>query len=455
MLERAAAEAVVEQRYAYRGRSSIATGGVLALATSGGSAPEARLFVGTIRRPDLVADGLLTIATVARSRFHVPPAMLARILLAADPIVTVADERLRFESLSACCGVYARLDLSPDAVDGRVFGRGTTNVDAGPDLRAALARLDTGSTMGLEVGSDVVRVRTETSDVSERRVPLPVRWVRALAEVAAIQAGLTRVARLDRVAAMRLLRGAFALPPNRPTWLSGGAMALRIGHHAAPGAHRSGGVGRLRPLERMLRHVQGLAVFAGPDGTTGWQTELDGARLTLLLSPEAWRGFSGEGRLLHDLAAVDGSLLARVRADLHWQPRIDLVDMAGRTGATVGELQTALASLAEAGVLGYDLADGAYFHRELPFDLGGVERRQPRLAAARRIVADAGVRVEEEADDRIVAWVSGGAGVEHRVVLADAGWRCSCPWYGRHRGERGPCKHVLAVQIMAVGSGDA
>ncbi|MGL4942941.1 MAG: SWIM zinc finger family protein [Thermoguttaceae bacterium] len=26
--------------------------------------------------------------------------------------------------------------------------------------------------------------------------------------------------------------------------------------------------------------------------------------------------------------------------------------------------------------------------------------------------------------------------------------KCTCPWYAKHQGERGPCKHVLAVQLM-------
>ncbi|MDR3107935.1 MAG: SWIM zinc finger family protein [Bifidobacteriaceae bacterium] len=25
--------------------------------------------------------------------------------------------------------------------------------------------------------------------------------------------------------------------------------------------------------------------------------------------------------------------------------------------------------------------------------------------------------------------------------------RCTCPWYLKHQADRGPCKHVLAVQL--------
>ena len=41
-----------------------------------------------------------------------------------------------------------------------------------------------------------------------------------------------------------------------------------------------------------------------------------------------------------------------------------------------------------------------------------------------------------------------GSGVSHRVRLGPDGARCTCPWFARHQGQRGPCKHVLAVQLV-------
>jgi uncharacterized Zn finger protein len=48
------------------------------------------------------------------------------------------------------------------------------------------------------------------------------------------------------------------------------------------------------------------------------------------------------------------------------------------------------------------------------------------------------------------AWVHGSGGVDYRVGWSKNGWTCTCPWYGQHRGDRGPCKHVLAVQIVTL-----
>jgi hypothetical protein len=106
-----------------------------------------------------------------------------------------------------------------------------------------------------------------------------------------------------------------------------------------------------------------------------------------------------------------------------------------------------LAALGSRGLVGFDLAEGAYFHRELPFDLELVESLHPRLNDARKLVAGGGVRVFRRDGERIEAVVPG-TDVEHRVVLAGETATCTCPWHAKHKGERGPCKHVLAVQII-------
>ena len=115
----------------------------LALATSGGSTPEGAaahpyFFSGFMEHPDVIAASLLVVARVARTRYYTPPGMVAAILRAADPVVTSTSEGLRFESFSACCGVYARLDVDSSALDATHSAVGVTNVDVNPPLRTAL-----------------------------------------------------------------------------------------------------------------------------------------------------------------------------------------------------------------------------------------------------------------------------------------------------------------------------
>ena len=70
------------------------------------------------------------------------------------------------------------------------------------------------------------------------------------------------------------------------------------------------------------------------------------------------------------------------------------------------------------------------------------EELHPRLVDAKALVDAGAVRVVRpqpfEAD---VA--SGDAA--HRVREVEGELRCTCPWFAKHQGERGPCKHVLAA----------
>jgi hypothetical protein len=146
---------------------------------------------------------------------------------------------------------------------------------------------------------------------------------------------------------------------------------------------------------------------------------------------------------------VPSASIAAVRGALGWEPRLGVEALAATTGRPRDEISGALAALALSGIVGYDLAEGGFFRRELPFDLGRTESLQPRLRDARRLVERAAVRIDSADESGLAAWVAGVGGVEYRVRSTADGWSCTCPWYGRHRGDRGPCKHVLAVQLVA------
>jgi hypothetical protein len=143
--------------------------------------------------------------------------------------------------------------------------------------------------------------------------------------------------------------------------------------------------------------------------------------------------------------------LPHVQAALRWQARIDTADVSARSGLTTAQVESALAVLGSRGLVGYDLARAAYFHRELPFDMAKVETLHPRLVDARKLVEAKLVRVvtRSGAGDelQVEAYVQG-TDVEHRVCLRPQGDTCTCPWYGKHQGDRGPCKHVLAARLV-------
>ena len=457
--------AAVEQLYRYVTASAV---GVLdgvpdvRLATSGGVTPAGRVdhprfFDGFLGHAEQMATGLLAVSRVARTRFYVPPGMLAAILRAADPVVTSNGDRLRFESFSACCGVYARLDALPGALDGPALATGTTNVDVNPPMRQALAGIAGLDALHLAVGEDVT-VTTAAGSVTEAKVPLPERWLKGFAEVQVAASTMQPVLEVPASEARRFLRSLPASSPARaaPLWAVPAGRGLRLTSRPGTGpAACVAGPERLRVLEPALRFATALRAYApvtapaGRPAASTWELVLADARLVVTLSPEVSRGFSGEGGVLRDLADPtsedDADLVAALLA---FEPRIDVGGLARDAALPPERVLRALGRLGAAGRVGYDAHEGAYFHRELPYDPAALEAMHPRLRDARALV-DAGAVRSDPADASVVRVRSGD--VEHVVRAGADGPRCTCPWYGKHRGDRGPCKHVLAAELVSRG----
>jgi hypothetical protein len=424
----------------------------LRLATFGGvSAEQAEhpfFFDGRVREPHVVAGMLLVLAKVVSTRFWMPlnPAML-------DPVVTSTEEMLRFEGFSSCCGVYVRADLGADMFASDIQGRGTTNVDFNAAMRSALAQLRQHDSVRLAVGADAVYLTRAADTVIEKKVKLPVRWIKGFTEVQAYLPGLQPRFTISAHEAVRFLR---SLPhstnPKQAWWVTELGRGLRLSQRQTKGAVRITGVERIRILEPLLHHGRELRVWADKESSvSAWEILFAAGRFSILISPEVARGFSGEGQMLQRLADKSAqAALAQVRAALRWQARIDAADVSTRAGLTLHEVEAALAVLGSRGLVGFDLAAGAYFHRELPFDLDKVEALHPRLLDARMLVEEKQVRLVSRSgagdDLRAEAYVQGSE-VQHRVRLLPEGDRCTCPWYAKHEGDRGPCKHVLAVRI--------
>nr|WP_228531520.1 SWIM zinc finger family protein [Micromonospora sp. ANENR4] len=418
----------------------------LDLQTCGGPAANPRFFAGFLTAPAASAAGLLAVAEVARTRYHQPvnPASL-------DPVVTGSRDRLRFESFSGCCGVYARMDVLPAGLDGEISGHGTTNVDVNPPLREALARVGGIEPLHVAVGPDDLTVSTVDGAVVERKVPLPGRWLRGFAEVHVLTAGFEPRAEIAAAEAAAFLRRLPAANDRSVLWAVPAGRTLRLTSRPVPGAVCLAGAGRLAALRGVLRHARTLRVY-GPAVRTGspavpstWELDAGALRVSLTLSPEPYRGFSGEGAALAALAGddvVDDAEL--VGALLNWDPAIDVAALADAAALPDERVRAALAQLGTAGRVGYDVADGAYFHRVMPYDAGRAERDNPRLVGARALVergaverdgADATVRTDAET---------------YRVRRhPDGAYSCSCRWWARHRGQRGPCRHALAVSMVA------
>src|SRR5262249_26970112 len=144
----------------------------------------------------------------------------------------------------------------------------------------------------------------------------------------------------------RSLRGA--------SWIVPAGSGLRLSQSFAKNGVCVGGIQRLRLLENLAREAQRLHVYPAPaTQTSGWELEFPEARFVLVLSPEVWRGFSGEGQVLTSLSQKQWeSTLPRVRAALKWESKIDVTALAERCSAPITAITAALDVLSSRGLVG-------------------------------------------------------------------------------------------------------
>ncbi|MEM6899451.1 MAG: SWIM zinc finger family protein [Pseudomonadota bacterium] len=438
--------AAIEQTYRYAAASTLApgrAGSALSLVCDTPTEAPQRFLTARALAPDVTAKGLHAVSEIVGSRFYVPPSMLARILREADPVATVSPNAVRFEGFSACCSVYARMDLGDGALEVTQRRNGTTNVDFGPELRAALANVAQDTTLEIGIGADAVDVTRDGTQVIERQVPLPLRWVKGFAQVQVVLAAMEPAFELSRLGAQRFVRALPRSQADHLQWVTAARGMARLSARETPGAVPLRGAHRLRALEPLLPRADGLEVFHdAATGATAWVLSCGEQRLTFVLNAEPWRGFSGDGGTLSALATSDGAATARMQAWLNWQDRIDTASLAAATGLASDVVRTGLGTLAASGLVGYDLHTQSYFHRVLPFDTDQIEALNPRITTAQELVAAGAVTLTGPQ-----ARVQNGD-VVHRVTFAPEGATCTCPWFAKNGHQRGPCKHILAVQIV-------
>jgi SWIM zinc finger len=440
--------ATAEQTYSYLAPSTVTLEdgrSEVTFATSGGREAHPYFFTGFLGRPRQSAQALLVVAEVARTRYYEPPQMIAARIAAADPVVTSNLDRLRFESFSACAGVYARLDLAPGVLDGRPQTWGTTNVDFNPPMRAALARVHDTDAMLMNVGHDQVVVTTMEGSAVEKKVPLPERWIKGFAEVQVASSTMMLRHELPAIEARRFLQSLPRTKSRSVAWATPAGKTLRLASRPDDSSVCLAGPERLRLLEKLVPFAKSLRAYGPPPGRTrsaepsAWELVLDDARVVFVVSPELFRGFSGEGGVLSDLTLADDETIDAVADQLQGEAEIDPAAVASDLGVERPAVHSALGALSAAGRVGFDLAANAFFHRELPYEREFLDKMHPRLLGARKLVDEGAVTLDGEA----ASVRSGDA--EYRVRFEDGVAHCTCAWFARHRGERGPCKHVLAV----------
>jgi SWIM zinc finger len=375
-------------------------------------------------------------------------------------VVTVEQEWVRLECFSGDAGVYARVDLRPDCFhEGEIGSPGTTNVDFGAEFAARLSALRPGKRSAFEVGEESVTLHTDQGKAIERQVELPERWLRGFLQVQAIARAAQPLFELNQVQSRAFLSAVPAKgSAGEPMLVTpvGGITApqSRLQTHAL----EVNGLHRLKLLRRLAPQIKRLDVWAvGDRAPSFWVAHLDAARFTLGVSSALNFAFSGDGKaLLSSRRPLDDELVERARSTLRDERRFQASDLSRKLNIPEGTAGELVDLLSEQGLIGYDLTDGVFYPRHLPYVEQSEFVTQPRDVNARRVVDSGRVEVSEitPIDDRteFVGWVQGDHATYRVRVLVDssgtiADGDCTCLWVIQYGMQRGPCKHILALRL--------
>lgn len=408
--------------------------------------PPTCFFQGFLTAPYIIARCLITLSNIVQSSFNLSPFQMA---LMRDPIATAGNEKIRFEGFSHCAGVYARIDVLPKAIDGEFPANGTVNVDFNQPMINALAGIGRQGQMMLHIGAKEISVQTSaTEKVVERKVPLPLKWIKGLTTVQIFLSAAEQVHTFNQLQAMQLFKSIPAGQPKADYYLIQRGNKPTFSPAKTANAICVGGVHRLKLLEPLLPLAHELKVFAGPDmQSTTWQLYFGDVRCSFSLSRECWRGFSGEGAALESLIAdVPDAWLDAMNKYSHANQEFNPAILAVEENIHFDQVDSLTGRMAAMGLLGYDLDERQFFYRRLPFKQSRILQLNPRMKDAEKLLEENKVTILQNAPDRVEARVAG-SGMQHTVIIDQGKARCTCTWFAKHQGDRGPCKHILAVKI--------
>ncbi len=410
-----------------------------------------------------------------------------------DPVITVHPDEIFFEAFSRDESSYARLGVAhAHFEDAGPFACGTTNIDFSTGLADGLERIRGYRTTRLAVGPMGLAVAAQTkSGVEihrEKKVELPESWLRGFLQVQSAMTlalkhfvmapvdlyNICRYLRLHRTrTSPRALR--YEMEPGKKVravlepW--GHGIELTCLHDGPPASIRTWGRDRLRVISRLLPQTRRIDVYLAGFGLPSFYVlDLGGATFTLGLSGWTDNDWTGGGKfdLLTRRLAGAASDLMTVYEVLRSRRVARDFELAQETGLGLEKCRSAASHLCQLGRAIYDLACGAYRHRDLFFDpftpqeaaaavKPVVSEKAPEAKAARQIFEAERVRVIARRPVTTGFKLSGSARgesgprvrpllhVDHEGKIIEAS--CTCAHFKSHALTKGPCEHVLALRL--------
>lgn len=413
---------------------------------------------------------------------------LFRHLVPCDPVVTVAPDIVFFECFSKDESSYGCLQVSRDAFRGETASAvGTTNVDYSLALYDHFQTLRTYRSTRLLVDPTGFEVQVEgREDYREEKIDLPPSWLRGFGQIQAAMGLPSRRVEVTREAVYSILAYLkrhrektgprsirFQLTPGRPPVLVldpwGVAIPCRGAAFDGDKAEevKVWGRRRLMVLARVLPLAEKVEVaLLGSGLPSVWIVHMGEMRLVLALSGWTTNDWTS-GAALDLLAATYRPDPRTVEAASRFLAQTQKATLAALTEVTSAPRDVLLGSLhllSKQGQVIYDFADSCYRYRQvMPVALSEavIGPEHPELSHGRRIHREGKVQVERDEflPGARRAVVAKAENVRCEGILdADGAYaraKCSCSYFFKNRLRGGPCRHLLAVQLLLRGRPEA
>jgi hypothetical protein len=409
---------------------------------------------------------------------------LFRALVPCDPVVTVASDVVFFECFSKDESSYGCLLVDRDAFRGETVAEpGTTNVDYSLELYDHFQTLRTYRPTRLLVDPTGFEVKVAgIADYREEKIDLPASWLRGFGQIQAAMSLPSKRLVVSREAVYSVLaflrrhreKGGprslrFVLEPGEPLRLVLDPWGTVITSHGAvyDGAQRQEikvwGRRRLLTLARVLPLAEKIEVaLLGSGLPSVWIVHMAGMRLVLALSGWTTNDWTSSAAL--DLMAAtyrpEPAVVETLGRFLARTEKAPLPSLIAAAQASADVVLGSLHQLSRQGQVIYDFATDCYrFRSVMPVALSEavIGPEHPELVNGQRIHRERKVKVlrdEPLANNRRLIVARAEKTECEGVLDADGAWsraKCSCSYFYKNRLRGGPCRHLLAAQLLVRG----
>jgi hypothetical protein len=397
-----------------------------------------------------------------------------------DPVISVHPDTVIFEGFSKDETTYGAISVKMEQFDiEREIQYGTTNIDFSRKLAVEMERVRSYNPMSLRIqpGGFLVDLDIHPPHL-EKKIDLPETWVRGFLQVSsaaglpAVEFTLKPIDIYNILVTLRRRRARqsprslrFKLEPDLPIEMifepwNDHIASRTLYEGEKPLEIRIWGRRRLLLLERLLPIAKEFRVrLLGSGFPSFFIAELPGITFTLGLS--GWTANDWSSGAVFD--ALAGFI--RTKLDDKVQKHMQAIRRATIAKLSTAfpkledrELQKAIGALYRRGLSFYDLSTNIVRYRELfpiPIPNHLIEPSKIEKDAARLQSRLTEMEIQFKADRRTGKALAPGRGWEPKrhptLTLGEAGQivqaNCDCRFFKSYKLRKGPCVHILALQI--------